>query len=43
MMKALMVTAAVVLLSGAELAADEWKPRLVLQLYTFATAPSWTR
>jgi sugar phosphate isomerase/epimerase len=33
-MKALMVTA-VVLLSGADLAAEEWKPRLALQLYTF--------
>jgi sugar phosphate isomerase/epimerase len=34
-MKVLMVTAAMVFLSGAELAAEEWKPRLVLQLYTF--------
>src|SRR5271157_3438840 len=35
MMKALMVTVGIVLMSATCFAAEEWKPRFALQLYSF--------
>jgi sugar phosphate isomerase/epimerase len=39
MMKTLMMTAALMLMSAAGVAADEWKPRFALQLYSFRDRP----
>src|SRR5271168_2803466 len=35
MMKTVMMTAGLMLMSAAGVAADEWKPRFALQLYSF--------